>query len=148
MVVFAEGVVRRRHAGPGSRAPPTITSRAHRKIVSGDTRNWGGPRRALHFSMRLLMQLAPADTGFRYQGGGVPKGIVMIIALVMVYVLPTLLAWKRQSSRLPKIALINLLFGWTVIGWIVAMVLTFAYEHPPEGSAPDVDHVPALGRRE
>ena len=100
----------------------------------------------LHLCMIAALQVPPAETAFRYQGGGVPKGIVMIIALALLYVLPSMLAWSRKSSRRWKITAINLLLGWTVIGWIVAMVLTYAYEPPPEGSEPDQDHVPAGGR--
>jgi len=33
------------------------------------------------------------------------------------------------------------LAGWTVIGWIVSMVLTYAYEPPPPGEV-DEAHVP------
>lgn len=87
-------------------------------------------------------QLDPADTVSRYTGGGAPKGAVMLVALAALYCLPSMLAWKRQSSRRWKITAINLLLGWTVIGWIVSMVLTYAYEPPPAGSAPDTEHVP------
>ncbi len=90
----------------------------------------------------LAVQLDPADSVARYTGGGVPKGVVMMIAVALVYVLPSMLAWKRGSRRRWKITAINLLLGWTVIGWIVAMVLTFAYEPPPDGAEPDREHVP------
>jgi multisubunit Na+/H+ antiporter MnhB subunit len=94
----------------------------------------------------LALQLDPADSVSRYTGGGVPKGVVMMIAVALVYVLPSMLAWKRQSRRRWKITAINVLLGWTVIGWIVAMVLTFAYEPPSEGDAPDQEHVPQGAR--
>lgn len=90
----------------------------------------------------LAVQLDPADSVSRYTGGGVPKGVVMMIAVALVYVLPSMLAWKRGSRRRWKITAINVLLGWTVIGWIVAMVLTFAYEPPPDGAEPDQEHVP------
>ncbi len=79
------------------------------------------------------------DPATRYSGGGLPKGGVMIVVLAALYILPSLLAWQRQSSRIKKIVLINLLLGWTVIGWIVAMVLTFAWEPPRDGEV-DVPH--------
>ena len=65
----------------------------------------------------------------------------MVIITVAVYIHPTLLAWKRQSSRRWRITLINLLRGWTLVGWMVAMVMTFAYEPPPEGAPPDEPHL-------
>ena len=91
------------------------------------------------------LQLDPADSIARYQGGGMPKGMVMIIVLVMLYLLPTMLAWKRRSRRRWRITAINVLLGWTVIGWIVSMVLTFAYEPPADGET-DREHVPAGSR--
>ena len=65
----------------------------------------------------------------------------MVIITVAIYILPTLLAWKRQSSRRWRITLINLLLGWTLVGWIVAMVMTFAYEPPPAGAPADEPHL-------
>lgn len=94
------------------------------------------------------LQLDPADSVSRYQGGGIPKGAVMLVVLALLYLLPTMLAWKRQSSRRWKITATNLLLGWTGVGWIVAMVLTYAYEPPPEGSEPDRPHVPGTSRIE
>jgi hypothetical protein len=81
--------------------------------------------------VRLPMQVS-ADAPSRIS--------VMVIISVAIYILPTLLAWTRQSSRRWRVTLINLLLGWTVVGWIVAMVLTFAYEPPPEGET-DVPHL-------
>jgi Na+/proline symporter len=91
-----------------------------------------------------LRQLAePAE---HYTGGGLPKGGIMIVISAAIYVLPSLLAWKNESPRRTKILLINLLLGWTVIGWIVAMVMTFAYAPPPAGDA-DVPHEPGSRAR-
>lgn len=70
-------------------------------------------------------------------------GVMVIIGSAM-YVLPTMLAWKRGSSRRWRITAINLLLGWTLIGWAVAMVLTFAYEPPPEGAPIDTPHLPPV----
>jgi len=92
-----------------------------------------------------VLQLDPADSIARYQGGGMPKGMVMIVVLVMLYLLPTMLAWKRQSRRRWRVTAINVLLGWTVIGWIVSMVLTYAYEPPADGET-DREHVPAGSR--
>ncbi len=94
----------------------------------------------------LLQSLEPpADFSGAYTGGGIPKGVVMVVACLGVYILPSLLAWKRGSSRRWKITAINVLLGWTVIGWIVSMVLTYAYEPPPAGEL-DVEHVPGGAR--
>lgn len=67
---------------------------------------------------------------FRYSGGGVPKGAVIIVALALLYLLPTMLAFVGGKRRRWKILLINALLGWTIIGWVVAMLMVWAYEAP------------------
>lgn len=100
----------------------------------------------LDFGMTVYQQLAPPDSITRYTGSGPAKEHIMWVVGAAMYCLPTMLAWKRQSSRRWKITVINLLLGWTIVGWIAAMLMTFAYEPPPAGSAPDVEHVPGQGR--
>ncbi len=72
---------------------------------------------------------------------GFSRVTIMVVITVAMYILPTLLAWKRQSSRRWRITAINLLLGWTVVGWVVSMVMTYAYEPPPPGAPPDVPHL-------
>lgn len=45
-----------------------------------------------------------------------------------LYLLPTYEAWKQKHSNLTAIALVNVLLGWTIIGWVVAVV--WAYKKP------------------
>ena len=74
------------------------------------------------------------------------KPILMLVILALVYNLPTMLAFKRGIRRRWTVLAINLMLGWTVIGWIVAMVMTYAYEPPAEGEGPDREHVPGTPR--
>lgn len=39
-----------------------------------------------------------------------------------LYFLPFLIAWRRGHRNETPIGLVNLIFGWTVIGWIVALI--------------------------
>jgi hypothetical protein len=49
------------------------------------------------------------------------SGVLAVsVFLLPLYVLPTILAWKK-THRMP-ILLLNLLLGWTVLGWIGALV--------------------------
>ena len=96
--------------------------------------------------MRFQPSLDPADSVALYKGGGPPKELIMLVVGGFLYVLPTMLAWKRQRHRRWTITAINLLLGWTIIGWIVAMVMTYAYEPPPDGSEPDRPHIPGTPR--
>jgi hypothetical protein len=72
----------------------------------------------------MFRQLEEPTT--RYTGGGLPKGGVMIVVLAALYVLPSLLAWQTGSPRRGRIIAINILLGWTIIGWIAAMVMLYA----------------------
>ena len=52
--------------------------------------------------------------------------VALLIATFIVgfgiYVLPALLAWSMGSPQRVAIALVDLLLGWTVIGWIAALI--------------------------
>ena len=56
--------------------------------------------------------------------------LVLIMGKVIIYVVPSLIAARRQAERLRRIVVVNLLLGWTVIGWIIAMVMA-TRPHPP-----------------
>lgn len=57
---------------------------------------------------------------------------VMAIALVG-YLLPLGVAVYFRHRRTRTIALVNVLAGWTVIGWFLAMLMAFS--DPPTGRA-------------
>jgi hypothetical protein len=40
----------------------------------------------------------------------------------VIYFLPTILAFARNKRDTAAILLLNLLLGWTMIGWVVALV--------------------------
>jgi T4 superinfection immunity protein len=77
-------------------------------------------------------------------------GFVNLTALIVLYFLPTLIAALRRSTMTGWVALINLLAGWTVVGWLVALVMAIASSRkqatvvvnlpppppPPPGSSP------------
>ncbi|HTW51723.1 MAG TPA: superinfection immunity protein [Stellaceae bacterium] len=44
--------------------------------------------------------------------------ILILIAIVVLYMLPTLIAFGRQHPRRQEVTLVNILVGWTLIGWI------------------------------
>ncbi len=57
------------------------------------------------------------------------KILAWIIALLTGgYMLPWAIAVHRSKSDTGKILLINLLLGWTIIGWIWALLLSLRDE--------------------
>jgi hypothetical protein len=43
---------------------------------------------------------------------------VLLAVIALLYLLPTILAYGRDHAHRQALALVNLLFGWTLIGWI------------------------------
>ncbi len=55
-------------------------------------------------------------------------GIIILLMLALMfgfYFLPTIIAYylEKLPARMGLILTVNLFFGWTVIGWILAWVL-------------------------
>ena len=44
------------------------------------------------------------------------------IVAVAIYALPALLAWSMGSPHRMAITLLDVLLGWTIIGWIIALI--------------------------
>lgn len=49
---------------------------------------------------------------------------LMIVAVLATYFLPTIVAASTRHRQLPAIAAVNLLLGWTGLGWVAALVWT------------------------
>lgn len=55
------------------------------------------------------------------------------LALVMaavIYLLPTIIAIRRNSPHTAAAVIVNLIFGFTVVGWIVALILASKQPQP------------------
>lgn len=58
-------------------------------------------------------------------GGGAAFGLFTLFALVFLgalYFVPTIVAATRKHHNTPAVFVLNLLLGWTFIGWVAAMV--------------------------
>lgn len=81
----------------------------------------------------------------------IAMGSPLLLILIFLYFLPYLEALCRKKHNRSSILIINLLAGWTIIGWIVAIVLA---SWPDKPAAPDPrrgyyshPEAPWLGRR-
>lgn len=68
------------------------------------------------------------------------SGVVFVPAF---YMLPTIEAWLRKSNNLPAIAAVNFFLGWSLLGWVGALV--WAFKRP---SAVELTEAPAHVRPE
>jgi len=48
--------------------------------------------------------------------------LLLVVLIVAFYFLPTLIAFLRQHKNKLAVFLLNLLLGWTVLGWVVSLV--------------------------
>ena len=48
--------------------------------------------------------------------------LVLGVGIILVYFLPTLVAVSRGHRNLLAVFVLNLFLGWTILGWIAALV--------------------------
>jgi Superinfection immunity protein len=61
--------------------------------------------------------------------------LLAFVAIVVVYLLPTLIGMVRKVDRLALVFLVNLIGAPTGVGWLAAMILAFG---PRRVSGPPV----------
>lgn len=49
-------------------------------------------------------------------------GLALLGLVLLVYFLPSIVAWDKGHANLAAIVILNLLLGWTFVGWVVALV--------------------------
>lgn len=67
--------------------------------------------------------------------------LLLALCLVTAWLLPTIVASSRGMPNVGSVAVIDVLLGWTVIGWIVALAMAcgakpLRYPPPPPGWDP------------
>lgn len=55
-----------------------------------------------------------------------------LVALLGIYLLPTTIALLRKHRNTLSIAIINTTLGWTLIGWVVALVMAVWQKDDPK----------------
>jgi hypothetical protein len=55
-------------------------------------------------------------------------GLVFLVLAAALYFLPTLIGQKK--ANIGAIFVLNLLLGWTIVGWIVALVWALTVDGP------------------
>ncbi len=71
--------------------------------------------------------------------------LVGMVAAALIYFLPFIIGETRDAPHIGSIFAINLVFGWSVIGWVVALVMALrSVDGPPMLFTPmPVDHAAA-----
>ena len=71
--------------------------------------------------LKVLMILTFASDDAAAGVVGLLLLLVLLVAGLAFYFLPTLIAISRSHHQWGAITVINLFFGWTFIGWVVAL---------------------------
>jgi len=77
-------------------------------------------------SFGILGALGDADS---QSGGGAIGGFFMgmlsllvLVVVVGIYFLPSIMAYQNKKKNRQAISILNFFLGWTIIGWVVALV--------------------------
>jgi hypothetical protein len=57
---------------------------------------------------------------------------LLIIGGLIVYLFPSIVALvrRRRVSSVGWVVIINVLLGWTLVGWVVALIMAFRVSQP------------------
>ncbi|MBV9511062.1 MAG: superinfection immunity protein [Caulobacteraceae bacterium] len=47
---------------------------------------------------------------------------ILLLVMAAMYFMPTIIAFLRKHRQTAAIAAVNVLLGWTVVGWIVSFI--------------------------
>lgn len=54
-----------------------------------------------------------------------PLVILFTVAGIILYIFPTIMASSHNHRQLVAVFFLNVLFGWTLVGWVLALVWAF-----------------------
>lgn len=79
-------------------------------------------------------------TAYSFSMGQIPSsglnGFGKLVSLLFfvfapaLYLLPIYEAWKREHPNMTPVVLVNIFLGWTLIGWVAAMVMAYRSNEP------------------
>ncbi|WP_157772927.1 MULTISPECIES: superinfection immunity protein [Acetobacter] len=55
-------------------------------------------------------------------------GLVIVLVGLALYFMPTIIAVVRKINKPAGVVAINSLLGWTLVGWVAALVMSFSME--------------------
>ncbi len=58
--------------------------------------------------------------------------VIELIVVVILYMLPTLIAYARDIPQRKTVTVVNIVFGWTLVGWVIAFIWALMAQTSPE----------------
>jgi hypothetical protein len=84
----------------------------------------------------MISALATTST---YTGSPV-SGVIVGVGSVILYFVPTIVAWLRHVPGKGSVTVVNVFLGWTVIGWIVALAMACRSRPQPQSANVTITH--------
>ncbi len=96
---------------------------------------------AAHQSVSLADRAGKSSTG--NSGGSGMAGVVLILLIAMgagAYLFPAFIAGFREVRNIGGIIALNVLLGWTVLGWVGALVWAISGETRQQAADKEIDY--------
>lgn len=77
--------------------------------------------------------------------GTILAALVLVSLLTALYLVPVMVGVARHAPDLGSIAVINILLGWTFVGWVLALALAMRSVNPRVPTVQLVQHLPPGG---
>ena len=61
--------------------------------------------------------------------------VILLLLCLIIYMLPTLIAYARDIPSRAALTVVNIVFGWTLIGWLVCFLWATLAETPVDEPA-------------
>lgn len=62
---------------------------------------------------------------FGNAAAGLGGSLLLVLPLLALYLLPAIIAERRHHRNRKAIAVLNVLLGWTFLGWVIALVWSY-----------------------
>jgi uncharacterized membrane protein len=72
----------------------------------------------------LLAEISTQTTATTHEGSAL-AGFILIGVAALLYFTPALVARRRHSRNTLAIFVLNLFLGWTLLGWVIALVWAY-----------------------
>ena len=82
-------------------------------------------KKALVLLCLLLPSSAMASNAYTNLVSGLLVLLAILLFWLLVYFIPTFIAHYRKAVNFKTVFWVNLLLGWSGIGWLVALILAF-----------------------
>jgi hypothetical protein len=66
------------------------------------------------------------------------------VACIAIYLVPVLIGWARSVPDIGSVAVINILLGWTAVGWVAALAMALRTVNPAPPLVQVVQNSPSV----